>query len=702
MKHLLSAAFIIISLFTTAQSLTIEEAVLGRWNEFAPEDLRGLQWVEGCDLYSYIEQESLNIVNTRGKVINSMTLDQLNLASNLDLKSFPSVTFIDSKSFRFSSNAHWYIADLKTKKISKWQSIPNGENIELSSSKVISYTRENNVFIQKDGAEIQVTDLPDGVIAGQAIARYEFGISKGLFWAPNAQFLAFYQKDERRITAYPLTNLTRHPAELTELKYPMAGQQSELESCGIYDLRSGKTVYLAINSGEIDDTYYITNLAWTPDASGVIVAIVNRAQDEMILARYNPYTGEREQVIFTENDEKYIEPESPVSFIPNGNGDFLWFSERDGFNNLYRYSSEGKLRGKTNATFPMTDILGYDTKGSVVFVNAHGPNPTESHVYKVNLSDMSMQKLTRHAGTHRAMLSSSGTFLLDRWSSVDTPNRIDLLTASGKEGSTLVNAADPLANRIIGNTELLTIKANDGTDLWCRMITPKTLEKGTQYPVLVYVYNGPHVQLVTNSFLAGAPLWMHHLAAEGYIVFTVDGRGSAHRGRDFEQAIFRQLGTLEMADQLAGVNYLKTLPYVDADRMAVHGWSFGGFMTTSLMLRQPGVFKVGVAGGPVIDWSLYEVMYTERYMDKPQENPEGFETSKLTNYVTQLEGDLLMIHGSIDDVVLMQHNYDFLKACIDEGVQVDFFVYPNHPHNVRGKDRVHLMTKVIQYITERL
>jgi dipeptidyl-peptidase-4 len=216
--------------------------------------------------------------------------------------------------------------------------------------------------------------------------------------------------------------------------------------------------------------------------------------------------------------------------------------------------------------------------------------------------------------------------------------------------------------------------------------------------VIVYVYGGPHAQMITNNRTAGAPLWMFHAANRGYVIFTVDGRGSGHRGLEFEQATFRNLGNVEMEDQLAGVDYLKTLPYVDSTKMAIHGWSYGGFMTTSMMLRQPGVFGVGVAGGPVIDWSLYEIMYTERYMDTPEENPEGFEKGKLNGYVENLQGDLLLIHGLNDDVVVPQHSYSLLESFVDAGVQVDFFIYPGHPHNVRGKDRIHLMTKVLDYI----
>ncbi|WP_157491307.1 S9 family peptidase, partial [Flammeovirga sp. SJP92] len=251
--------------------------------------------------------------------------------------------------------------------------------------------------------------------------------------------------------------------------------------------------------------------------------------------------------------------------------------------------------------------------------------------------------------------------------------------------------------------ELSTIKAADGTSILnTRMIKPADFDPAKKYPVIVYVYGGPGVQLITNRWQAGAALWMQKAAQDGYIIYTVDSRGTENRGKDFEQATHLKLGTEEVKDQLLGVEYLKSLPYVDADRMAIHGWSFGGFMTTSLMTKAADTFKVGVAGGPVMDWELYEVMYTERYMSTPELNAKGYETSKLLDKTTLLKDKLLIIHGLVDDVVVPQHSFLFLENAVKNGVQVDFFTYPGHPHNVRGKDRVHLMRKVLMYIDDAL
>jgi dipeptidyl-peptidase-4 len=275
-----------------------------------------------------------------------------------------------------------------------------------------------------------------------------------------------------------------------------------------------------------------------------------------------------------------------------------------------------------------------------------------------------------------------------------------IINFKGKIVKKLMESEDKLADYKIGTAEIGTIKAKDGTKLYTRLIKPHDFDPNKKYPVLVYVYGGPHAQLITNSWLDGASLWMYWMAEQGYLVYTVDNRGSAERGFEFESQIHRQLGTVEIEDQLAGVEYLKSLPYVDGDRLAVHGWSFGGFMTTSLMLRTPDVFQVGVAGGPVTDWKYYEIMYGERYMDRPEQNKEGYEQASLMTHAENLKGDLLLIHGTSDDVVVMQHNLALVQKFVELGIQMDFFPYPMHKHNVRGKDRVHLMRKVLNYVLE--
>lgn len=683
-----------------SQKLTIEEAVLQRFGALGPENLDQLQWVPGTDKVSWVTDKQIILGSTRGKTKPVLTLSELVQSSGMSFKSFPTIHWISPVEFYFQKDNTYHLYNTKEKNSSKWVSLPEkASNQDLhEKSGSVAYTVDNNLHLIAGRTQTAVTNHERGIVAGQVIARQEFGIKKGTFWSNNGQMLAFYEKDERGVGQYPILDETVIPTSVEMIRYPMAGTTGEVAKVGIHNVRTGNTVYIQANERRLDDSFYLTNLAWGPNDDFIYVALINRAQNQMALQQFSALTGEFVKTLFTESDEAYVEPEHPVIFIPGKSDEFLWFSERNGFNNLYHYNTAGKLLGQSNLNFPITKFVGFVDKGLTAIVEATGENPTENHAYLLTLSNMNVEKLTKQPGIHHIKLADRRNYLVDTWSSLEVPRRVDIINNSGKVGTTLLNAKNPLEGRIVGSTQLGTLPAKDGTTLYYRMITPPGFDSRQSYPVLVYVYGGPHVQLVTNRWLGGAPLWMHSLAADGYIVFTVDNRGSDNRGLEFEQAIYRQLGKLEIEDQEAGVDFLKSLPYVDTDRMAVHGWSYGGYMTTSLMLKKPDLFKVGVAGGAVIDWKYYEVMYTERYMDTPQENPKGYEETALTNYVDKLEGKLFMIHGAQDATVVMQHHMAFIKACVDKDVLVNEFIYPGHAHNVRGKDRVHLIENIVNYI----
>jgi dipeptidyl-peptidase-4 len=689
------------------QKLTLEEAVTGQFRQFAPSSMQQLQWVPGADLYSFVKDETLWIgavkQGTPEKKI--LALPELNtMLGNGDLKRFPSIKWLSIERFYFEEkNAFWEV-DMKLKKAQKTSSYPaEGANVDFhSKSRRTAYTRNNNLYITFNQKEIAVTNESSQMVCGQSISRNEYGISKGTFWSPDGGKLAYYIKNESNVTDYPLVDFTVTPATTKNIKYPMAGGKSEIVYVGVYDVATSQNVRLKMGRLPENDQYYMTNLTWSPDGKTIYVAWLNRATTDMRFVSFDATTGMEVATLFSEHDDKWVEPQFPAYFLPNTPNQFLWISQRDGFNNLYLYDTKGTLLRQTKAKYDITEFLGFDFDGKHAFVMATGENPTESRAYKVHLNDFTMTEMTAIAGTHNVQVSENGMFIIDQYSNLSVPNTINLVTTEGRMIRNLHTATDPYAGKSIGKTELFTVPGPDGTSLWCRLIKPSNFDANKKYPVVVYVYGGPHAQMNTNSWLGGASLWMNQLAEEGYLIFTLDNRGSANRGKKFQQVIHRQLGTAEMQDQLAGVEWLKKQPFVDASRMAVHGWSFGGFMTTTLMLKSPETFKVGVAGGPVIDWSMYEVMYGERYMDTPQENPQGYQNSNLTNHVKNLKGKLLMIHGMDDDVVVMQHNVNFLKACVDNKVQVDFFAYPGHAHNVRGKDRVHLITKIVDYIKSNL
>ena len=699
---LVSAALFLSTIsFSQKSPLTIEDAIMGYYNGLYPESVRGLQWIPGTELYSAVNSDILYVFDNTGKIKKKLTLAEIKTTiKNPELAYIPNLTWESSNKISLIVRDKLYIIDPFKNELKKFIDLPdNFENLDFHfKSENVAFTLENNLSIWHNGQETRVTKNNEHTISGQAIARYEFGISKGTFWSPNGAFLAFYEKDEENVTEYPLLDYSTTPASPNPIKYPMAGQLSEYGRVGIVDSETGKKVYLQ-QIGRKDS--YVTNLAWGPDNKSIYVAHINREQTYMSLNKYNR-KGDFIKTIYEESDEEYIEPENPPYFIPNGKGNFIWITEKNGFSNLFLMNDEGIIRELTNLTYEITEFIGFDSKGNKAFFHATGDNPTEIHGYSVELKTGNVTQLTSGAGTHNISTSGNGKFYIDNYNSTVIPKNVTLYQTKKSKRREILSASDPLSEYSIGTTEIFSKNASDGTELWCRMIKPSHFDDTKKYPVLFYVYNGPHVQLVKDSWLGGASLWMHSLAEEGYIIFTVDGRGSSHRGIDFEQAIHENMGTIEVQDQADMAEWLKTLPYTDNDRFAIHGWSYGGFMTTSLMLKKPGLFKVGVAGGPVIDWRLYEVMYTERYMDTPETNPEGYAEADLKNHVAGLEGKLMLIHGTSDDVVVMQHSMEFLTKCIEEGKEIDFFPYPGHAHNVRGKDRVHLMTKVLNYIKSNL
>ncbi|WP_266204413.1 S9 family peptidase [Pontibacter kalidii] len=691
--------------------LTMEDAIINP--ALQPQNLRQLQWVAGTSDFTYVRADNGNQALVRGNATSTrqqdiLTLEQLNAALTAvgaeKLSSFPTLYWRDGSNFVMDVQGKILAYDLTSGRARVTMTYAEeAEHKELDPTmQRLAYTKGNDLYLAAPGEkDIAITNEEnEGIVHGQAAHRSEFGITKGTFWSPTGSKLAFYRMDQSMVTDYPLVDVAPLPAQLNNIKYPMAGGKSHHVTVGVYDVDSGKTIYL--QTGEPAEQY-LTNITWSPDEQHIYIAVLNRDQNHLKLNRYNAQTGAFERTLFEEKQEKYVEPEHGLYFVPGKPDQFVWVSERTGFDHLYLYNTSGKqLRQLTKGNWMVTDIHGFSKKGDELYYTSTAESPLERHIYAVSLRNGKSRRLSQGSGVHSAQLSPDARYILDNYSSRETPRKIQVLSTNGKVEQTLLTAENPLTKYNLGETTIFPIKVEDGTELYARMITPPNMDKSKKYPVVVYVYGGPHVQLVTNSWLGGANLWMHLMAQKGYIVFTLDSRGSGDRGLAFEQAVFRQLGTVEMQDQLRGVAYLKSLPYVDAGRLGVHGWSFGGFMTTSLMTRHPGVFKVGVAGGPVIDWKYYEVMYTERYMDSPEQNPQGYEDANLLNHVKNLQGKLLMIHGTVDDVVVWQHSLAFLKKAVDEGILLDYFVYPGHPHNVRGKDRVHLMRKVTQYFDDNL
>ncbi len=689
--------------FAQTQKFTMAEAVNGMRTNLAVKNISQFSW--SSDSKSYIQAVKGGYLTTDIKTNKQDTLISLsqlnkNFADN-KLKGLPPVKFINNSEAYFSANNQMYWleksgSDWKVKRSATLGDNP--ANVKtLADNQTLVYTKNNNLFINKNGKEVAITnDSNENILNGASnVHRNEFGIDTGIFPSPNSENVAFYRMDQTMVADYPVIDWSVTPAVNTNIKYPMAGKTSHEVTLGVYNIKNQSTTFLKVE-GEKDQ--YLTAVTWSPDSKYIFVGVLNRGQNHLKMNKYDAVTGNFINTLFEETSDKYVEPQHPLTFFPNSNTDFIWQSQRTGYNHLFHYSLEkGLIAQITKGDWLVTDILGFNENKKEIYYVSTQDNPTEKHLYRINWNTFKTQRMDNAEGVHSGVLSSDGNYLYDTYSNATTPRVADILNTSTLKSTNILKSENPLKNYLRPEIKNINLKADDGTILYGKVILPTNFDPNKKYPTIVYLYNGPHLQLVTNTFPASGNLWYEYMAQNGYIVFTMDGRGSANRGLKFEQAVFRNLGTVEMKDQMQGVKYLMSLPYVDADRMGIHGWSFGGFMTTSFMLKEPNVFKVGVAGGPVIDWSMYEIMYGERYMDTPQENPEGYKTANLLDKVQNLQGKLLMIHGAQDDVVVWQHSMKFIKSAVDQGIQMDYFVYPGHPHNVVGKDRVHLMQKVTDY-----
>ncbi len=697
----------ILSQIAIAQTkqMSLDDAIWGRYTYLRPESVNGLTW-RTAETYTLIEDNALVEIDAKkGKKQTLLTVDQLNEIAIKDFKRFPSYSWNSENEMLIRTKKSFLVIDAVKKQLSYEIDVPeDAEDLNFSKEgKFVAYVQNNNLFVVDAQNEVtQITgDGGNGIVNGMTVHRNEFGISGGIFISPRANYIAFYRKDESMVKDYPLVDFMAREAEYTPVKYPMAGMASHHVTLGVYNLESGNTVFL--HTGEPLD-HFLTNVAWSPDEKNIYMAELNREQNHMQMNCYDVAGGERVKTLFEEQADTYVEPLYPIQFSKVNPDEFYWLSRQDGWFHVYKYNTDGELLQQiTKGEWEVTSVLGFDEKEKQLFVEGTKDDVLQNNIYKVDVKSGETIRLSKEDGVHHGTLSPDAAYLFDRWNGTTVPGKVDLVSTNGKLLRNVFIADDPLADYQLGENKLMTLKTKDGKyDLFGRLILPTDFDSSKKYPVVVYVYGGPHSQLVNKTWHNQARWWQYFMASQGYIAFTMDNRGTNSRGRAFETAVHRQLGILETEDQMQGIKYLKSLPYVDAERIGVHGWSYGGFMTLNLMLRHPEVFKVGVAGGPVVDWSMYEIMYGERYMDMPRENPEGYEETNMAKHIKDLQGKLMLIHGVQDQTVVMQHSMKFLRESVKEGKQVDFFAYPIHPHNVRGKDRIHLMQKVSQYFFDYL
>lgn len=736
------------------KTFTLNDVIPGGDNYFnlVPKSMPGLQW--WGDICVRTDIENIKKIDTKsGKESILVTLEEVNEALKNGKMPYKLTGHIKPLRTLMAASLPWGDRNVITftqyddrtpgQKYMIWydfskKKIVNLFNLQGEGPTNFDFCKENGYMAYTIGNDLYVAHERDfssmvnpkvtgnqqqekDVVYGQAVHRNEFGIMKGTFWSPKGTYLAFYRMDQSMVTDYPQVNTTARIAELVPDKYPMAGMTSHKVTVGIYNVKDGKTIYL--QAGDPTDRYF-TNISWGPDEKSIFVIELNRDQNHAQLVQYDAVSGQKIGVLYEEKHARYVEPQHPLIFLPWDDSQFIYQTQRDGFNHLYLMDTKTKLKGEwktgkdsedkyceylkaiplTEGNWLVQDVLGFNTSRKEIIIASTEISPLQTNIFSLNVKNGKRTLIGMEDGTHQAKLSASGTYLIDYFTSNNVPREISILPTTGKKGTTLFTATDPLKeNYNLPEITVGTIKAADGeTDLYYRLIKPVNFDPNKKYPAIIYVYGGPHAQMIHNTRFYDARGWDLYMAQQGYVMLTVDNRGSDNRGIKFENCTFRHLGTEEMKDQVQGAKFLQSLPYVDADKIGVHGWSFGGFMTTNLMLTYPDIFKVGVAGGPVIDWQFYEVMYGERYMDTPQANPEGYKESNLRLKAGNLKGRLEVIIGGMDPTCVPQHSISFLRACIDAGTHPDFFIYPEDGHNMMGRDRVHLHEHITRYFLDHL
>jgi len=719
MKKLLVLFLLGSSVAYGQRSFNINETVFGL-RQYAPKAIVLPQWVPNKDAFTHFDDSYQNLIIREAKsnwqATPLLQAEQIKQAlqsllagkEEVKLNTFPTdYQWNSANELDFTlntSNSKYLIRyNLADKKASLRAALPiAAANAEYTTDlSKIAYLVDNNIVIQnQQGQKTAVTnDSNPAIVNGSDYThRQEFGIKKGMWWNTQNDKLLYYRKDESMVSKYPLIQWGERVASVKDIYYPMAGMKSEEVTLVIYNSSNGQKVTL--QTGDPKEEQYLTICTWDPTGKFVYVGVLNRGQNHLKLNKYDATTGAFVQTLFEEQSSSWVEPLQALTFLPNNPSQFLYQTDKDGFNQLYLYNTEGKLiRSLGYQDVIVEKVQNFNSKGDRIMYTGITNKGLDRQLFEVQLSTGKTTQLTSESGFHNASVSSDGKYVYDQFSNISTPNKVEVKELNKDKKQNILTAENPFAGKIdLPKIEAVSLTSADGTTpLNGRIIYPNNFDPSKKYPVMVYLYGGSHAQLVQNKWLYGAGYFDMYMAQQGYIVFTLDNRGSDARGRDFTRVTHRQLGQAEMADQLQGVAYLKDKPFVDASRMGIFGWSFGGFMTTSMMTHHPDIFNTAVAGGPVMDWKFYEIMYGERYMDTPQENPEGYKLTSLLTKADQLKGNLLIIHGAQDPVVVQQHSMEFIEACIKAGKQVDYFLYPTHEHNVQGKDRVHMYEKIAKY-----
>lgn len=611
--------------------------------------------------------------------------------------------------YRRSSKAINYIYDLSTNKLSL---LADGDKQSYATfspdSKKVGFVRNNNLFIKdlETNHLIQVTK--DGkkneIINGFAdwVYEEELSLSKSFFWSPDGSKIAFLRFDEAEVPVYNMQKWNGLYPEDYMFKYPKAGETNSIVTVHIYDLASGKTNEIKI--GEEEDIY-IARLQWLPVGSTISATRLNRLQNRLDIFHADANSGKAE-IVFTDQSETYIDIDQSddLTYLSDGKS-FIISSEKTGFKHLYHYTIDGALITQiTDGSWGISDFEGIDQKKNLVYFTSTEVSSIERHLYVTNMKGKKRKKLTTESGVHSVSFSNDFKYFIDSYSSATTPYKTALNHAQGKEVKVLAENSEyqqKTEKYGFAKTEFFKIGIESGDSLNAYIMKPVDFDATKKYPVLMSVYGGPGAQSVMNRWNSNT--WHHYLTQQGYIIVCVDNRGTGGKGKDFQHVTYKQLGKYESEDQIASAKYLATLPFIDDDRIGIWGWSYGGYMSSLSLLLGNDVFKAAIAVAPVTNWRYYDTIYTERYLQKPQDNPSGYDDYSPQSHAEKLKGSLLLIHGTGDDNVHFQNAVELQNALIKANKQFDSFYYPDRNHGIYGGNTtLHLYTMMSNFILEKL
>jgi len=711
------------NLFAQVREITVED-LWTNWTFYA-NSIYGINSMNDGENYSSYSKGSITKYSYEtgkeiGEILNTKSLGIGRVSTDYEFNEDETKILIftnEEDIYRWSFVADFYVYDLKTKVLT-----PVSENgkqqLATFSPKgdKIAFVRENNLFVKDltNNAEIQITT--DGkynnIINGAPdwVYEEEFGFNKAFEWSPDGNYIAYIKFDESSVKMFNMTIFAGLEPQNTEnalypenetFKYPKAGEDNSKVSVHIYNLTTKKTI--EANTGTETD-FYFPRIKWTKDVNKLCIIKLNRLQNKFNLLYANPETGVS-NIIYTEENKFYIEESvfAQLNFLEDAKH-FVILSERDGYRHLYLYNIDGTLvKQLTSGNWDVIDFYGYDAKKKLFYYQSAEESPLKRAIYSVDIDAKKKTKISIKEGTNDALFSKSYKYFINYFSNISTPNYVTVNDANGKEIRVLEDNADliKLVDEFGGvNKEFFVIKTSENVELNASVIYPADFDKTKKYPVLITQYSGPNSQQVLDNWSFD---WDNMMAQKGYLVVSVDPRGTGARGEAFRKITYLQLGKYETLDLIESAKYLGTLPHVDASRIGIWGWSYGGYMSLSCMTKGADYFKTGIAVAPVTNWRYYDNIYTERYMRKPQDNATGYDENSPINFAKNLKGNLLIVHGTADDNVHLQNSMEFIEALVQADKQFDMQIYTNRNHSIYGgKTRHHLYTLMTNYLLENL